>query len=195
MKASMVILSALVTLSLVISFTALLLIVTQNNNNMPPNPPTPTITTTPQYTTPTITEPPPTPTPTITPEPTPTTPPPQTELTLLYEEIDRVITNDITKVTLTIVLNYTSGPPITINYSQFYLQLYVGRMIFYFNDGTAETKNRGSFTLEPSYKTQTFQLTFEFQTMGHNGMDPAGHIYQLAYNGSADIEWVNQKYH
>jgi hypothetical protein len=198
MKSSTVILSVLVTLSLVISLTALLLVATQNNNSLTPNPPTPTLTitpTTPQYTTPTITDSPPSPTPTITPEPTPTTPPPQTELTLLYEEIDRVENNGITKVTLTIDLNYTSGPPITIKYSQFCLQLGVWRTLIYFGAGTVETQNSGSFTLDSSHKIQTFQLTFEFQTMGHNGMDPAKHWYQLYYDGPAVIEWKNQKYH
>jgi len=59
-------------------------------------------------------------------------------------------------------------------------------------DGTTTHKNSGSFTLGSTHKTQTFQLNFEFDTTGFNGMDTGATAYQLGYNGPATVQWTNQ---
>ncbi len=128
------------------------------------------------------------------PQPTPTQPP-QTDLTLSYTETSRVENNGRTKITLTIDVKYISGSTTTIDYSQFYLGLYVGRHIYWLGYGTAEPQNSGSFTLGPLHQKQTFQLIFEFPTTHNNGMDgERSTVYQLGYNGAATIQWINQDY-
>ena len=192
MKSSTGFLYVLVVLSLVFSLTSLI-IVTQNNHIFTPISSTPTPTTNPDYTLPTITIST-LPTSVITPSPPPSPPPPKTELTLNYTETTRVEINDMTKVTLTIDLTYNSGPPITLKYSDFYLNLIVYR-IYPKHWTTAMPQNSGSFTLDSSHQTQTFQLTFEFSTKGFNGMDEVTAFYRLSYNGLAEIQWENQQDH
>jgi len=101
------------------------------------------------------------------------------------------------KVTLTIDITYNSGDTITINYSEFWLSIFVGRFLYDIPFGRAESQNSGSFVLGPAYSKQTFQLTFEeFPTEQHNGMDgyrPTG--YQLEYSGAATIQWTNQRHY
>jgi hypothetical protein len=188
MKPSTALLCSGVILSLIFSLTALI-IVTQNNGNLDLNSPNspPSITpTTPEYTT----KPP-----TSTPKPTAT--PSETDLIISYKETNRVENNGKTKITLTVDVTYKSGDAVTIKYSQLYLQLYVWRdmLPFPFNRETVAPKNSGSFTLGPAQKTQTFQLNFEFNTTGFNGMDPAKNVYQLQYNGPATIQWTNQDFY
>jgi len=57
--------------------------------------------------------------------------------------------------------------------------------------GTVEPKNRGSCTIEPAHKTQTFQLNFEFSTRSFNEMDYVATLYQLEYNGPATVQREN----
>ena len=182
MKPSIAGLYILVTLSLAVSLTTLL-IVTQNNDNFTSNQPvtTPNLTTTPPYMPP------------ITNEPQPTSTSPQTSLTLTYTETNRVENNGVTKVTLTVDITYNNGDAITVNYSQLYLKLYIGRNIMYMPGGITEPKNSGSFNIGSSHRTQTFQLNFEFSTTLFNGMDTGGVYYELQYNGPATIQWTNQK--
>jgi len=187
MKPSTVILYVAVTLSLILSLTTLI-IVTQNNNTFTPNSPT----TTPEYTEPpTITSNPPTEPPTITSIPLSPSTQPETSLTVTYTETNREEDDGTTKVTLTVDVTYNNGNDITIKYSEFYLQLYTPRMIVYMAGGKVAPINSGSFNLDPSHKTQTFQLDFAFSTMGFNGMDAAPHVYQLAYSGPATVQWTN----
>jgi len=183
MKRSAIILYVTVALSLIFSLTALI-IATQNNNNVfVPNSPTNTpYTPEPQYTEPT----------TSTAQPTAT--PSETNITINYTETNREENNGMTKVTLTVDITYENGDPVTINYSQLHLELYVGRNVLLMPIGTAAPNNSGSFTLEPTHKTQTLQLNFEFSTISFNGMDYAGTIYQLGYNGSATVQWENREY-
>jgi hypothetical protein len=186
MKPSTALLCSGVILSLILSLTALI-IVTQNNGNLAPNFPdtTPIIPpATPEYTTPTIT---------FTPQPTPT--PPITDLTITHTETSREEKDGTTKITLTIDVTYNDGANIPIDYSDFYLQLAVGRMTVLMSRGTAAPQNSGSFTIGPAHKTQTFQLNFEFNTTDFNGMDIAKMYYYLEYNGSATIQWTNHGWH
>jgi hypothetical protein len=144
----------------------------------------------------------PTPTQPAIPQPTfyypPTIPPttrPNTHLTITYIESNRVESNGRATVTLTVTATYQSGNPITLNYSQFYLQLYTPRMVLYLYEGTINYPNHGSVTIGASNPTQTFHLMYEFGTDGFNGMDPAPIKYQLQYNSTATIDWPNQTYH
>ena len=194
-KTSIVILCILVTLSLVISIVTLFFVVNHSvlkpsapSNNPSPLPhPTPYLTTTP---TTLPTEP-------ITNTPQPTQPPsPDSQLTVSYTETSRENVNNASyRVVLTVNIAYQQGGEFTLTYSQFYLQLYAPRMIYYMYEGTVAPQNSGAFTIGPSHTNQQFQLTFEYPQITFNGMDDAGTSYQLKYNGSAIVQFTNQDYH
>lgn len=122
----------------------------------------------------------------------PTTPPatPSTgELTLSASENKQNLSDDRIRVTYTITAQYTGNCEITINYTQFYLQEFAPRQIFYVYKGTISPQNHGTVTLSPTHPSDVFQVTFEFGTNISNGMDPASALYQLAYNGTATTHW------
>jgi hypothetical protein len=185
MKHSAIILYVGVTLSLILSLTALIIVI-QNTNFLSQTPP-PNTESPPAY--------PSTAYPSTATE-IPTTPtPPATKLTINYTETNRVRNKDTTKVTLTIDATYDSGSEVTIDYSQLYLTLYAGRMTVWMNVGTDGHQNSGNFNIGPSHSTQTFQLNFEFPTTSFNGMDEVGTYYRLSYNGAATIQWTNQDFY
>lgn len=188
MKSSIAVLYILVSLCLVFSLTALLIVANDHGYFEPINP---TNTPAPYA---------PAPSTTYSAEPTPiqeSTPPPSpanTVLTINYEETSREENNDWAKITLTVTATYQSGDQITIDYSQFYLNLYVFRL-YPLSDGTTNYPNTGTITLGPHHTTQTFKLTYEYGTTGFNGMDPSRVYYQLACHSTATIDWANQDYH
>jgi hypothetical protein len=180
MKTSIVVLYVMVSLSLALSLTAVILIATDNNSLAPSLGPesTPDSIYTAQ---PTKT---PSPTNKLTPVPTAS----NVEVTVSYVESSRQeVTSDTTKVTLTVTATIDQGDTITINYSQFRLQLYTTRMIVLVIRGTVDPQNSGSVTLSPSKPTQDFQLIFEFPTTSFNGMDEGYTCYEFQYTGPATI--------
>lgn len=195
MKTSIALLYALVTLSLVISLTTLLFVV--NYTGLKPS--APSNTATPPPAAPTATTPPTQPntnTPKPTLQPTAEPPSPNSQLTVFYTETTRENLNNATwRVTLTLNVHYQQGGEITLTYSQFYLQLYAPRMVVYLYEGTTAPKNSGAFTMGPSHTNEQFQLTFEYPQITFNGMDDAGTIYQLKYNGTAIVQFTNQSFH
>jgi len=196
MKSSTAIFAVLVTLSFLFSLTALL-IVTQNSN-MFANSPTSTTPTTPEYAAPPITNRP-TPINTTTPAPTPTPAPPQ--ITFIYTEKSRVDNNNgITKLTLTIDIKTSSEGPLTVKYSDFYLQTAIGKqakyvMTEYIPLGIVTPQNSGNFVLGWSYSTQIFELTFELPSTTEYDGESYFTSYRLEYSGSADVPWPDQNYY
>lgn len=118
---------------------------------------------------------------------------PISNITLSYNETSRENIGDDSKITLTVNATFINGSEININFSQFYLQMYVVRgLIDHIPEGTENPLNNGTFTLGTSQQTNIFQLTFEFPTYGFNGMDTTTTQYNLEFNGTASIQWINQ---
>jgi hypothetical protein len=139
-----------------------------------------------------------TPSPTTTNEPKITITPTDSQFTINYTESSRIREKGSTTVTITVNAQYLSGRGFTIDYSQFHLALSTFRMGIPMGDGgTTSPKNSGSFTLGPLHTSETFQLTYTFDTQGFNGMDVSGIYYQLNYNGPATLNWYwdNHGYH
>jgi hypothetical protein len=187
MQKSIIVLYVLVLLSLIFSL-ATFLILAHSNFFAPANP---INSPTPYGTSPPITN---NPTPPITIKPTST--PTPTSFTVSYIETNREsVAGDRTKVALTVNIGYRGGNSVTIDYSQFYLQLYAPRMTIFMYEGTVAPQNSGSFSIGASHQTASFQLTFSYPSGTFNGMDPAKTYYQLKYNGTATVQWLNQDYH
>jgi len=113
-------------------------------------------------------------------------------LNVSYTESCREEIGNNSKVTITVNVTYLSGNDIRIDYSQFYLRLYAQRFIAQIPGGTTSPLNNGTFTIGVSHQTQIFQLIFEFSSDSFNGMNTVGTSYNLEYNGTASINWVNQ---
>jgi hypothetical protein len=184
MKHQIAILYVLVSLCLAVSL-ATLLLVAQNNGVFDPSKPSNISTTYPSTT----------PTPgtsndryTINPTNPPATPF-AGELTLSASENKQDLGDDRIKVTYTITAQYSGGNNITINYSQFYLELYAPRMIFYMPRGTVNPQNSGTIHLGPAHSSETFQIIYQFGTAISNGMDQTTAVYQLKFNGTATTNW------
>ena len=129
------------------------------------------------------------------PDTSPSNASPNSVIVVSYAEDNRQeLSNGKTKVTLTVNAEYKEGADVTLNFSQFYLALYLFRFLPLY-DGASYPQNNGSITIGASYPTAVFQLIFDFPTSGFNGMDPAKTYYQLQYNGSATINWTNTDYY
>lgn len=170
MKTSMIVLYVLVSLCLVFSFTALI-VATRNGSLFPSTASNTTSSVTPQ------------PTSTGTQTPTPTNLP--GELKLNVKESSR-IENGLNKIVYSVTLENQGPNNITVNYSQFYLQLYVSRAIYVLERGTVSPQNSGSITLQP-HSTSNIQLIFQFATTVSNGMDYVKPTYALQFSGNAII--------
>jgi hypothetical protein len=171
MKPSIVVLYFLVSISLVFSL-ATFVIVAQDHGLFAPS--TPSNTPKVQVTS--------TPNPTQTP----------TELNISYTQSPKEdLNNGLSKVTYAMSVTYQKGSPITVNYSNFYLQLSAPRMGIVLPAGTVAPQNSGTLTLSSSHPTEVFELMFEFPTTSFNGMDQATTYYGLYYNGAATVNWLS----
>jgi hypothetical protein len=154
---------------------------TPSNNNPSSTPTSDSQTTTPNTNTP-------------IPYGTPSSTPSSGALNVSYTESGREEIGNDSKVTITVNATYLSGNDIRIDYSQFYLRLYAQRFIAQIPAGTTYPLNSGAFTIGISHQTSIFQLIFEFSSDSFNGMNTVGTSYNLEYNGTASINWVNQNY-
>jgi hypothetical protein len=180
MKISTAVMYTLVTLSFIFSLTALI-IVSGNNYFMPSGSSnTATPTTTPLVTNkPTQTNPPIT-----TQTPTPTQTPDSSDLSISFskqneQELD-IGEYSTTMVNYTINLDYQGKNEITVDYSEFYLELTVtGRWVGMPNEyeGPVYPVDKGSVELGPSNTKAILQLTFEFPSAVLN--------YSLYYSETA----------
>ena len=176
------VLSIFVVISLILSIGSFLFVILGGTSILPTISPQPSPTLIPQKT------------PTITTVPTatnsPTTTPSSSVLAISYSESSREEIGSNSKVTIIVNATYISGNSISIDYSQFYLQLYALRFVDHMPQGTTYPLNSGTLTLGVSHRTQIFQLIFEFSTDSFNGMDNTGTVYNLEYNGPASINWA-----
>lgn len=174
MKTSTVILTVMVTVSLVFSVAAFLVVANMSGLFAPNNPSN-------------------TPTPFPTASPTPM--PPKSNISIAYTETVRESLNDTTtRVTLTVNAEYLNGSKVSIDYSQFYIDLTVFRTVA-LTKGEVYPVNGGAFTLGASHPTQAFQLNFEFPTKTDDGTGLTQTFYALRYNGNAEVDWLNPEYH
>jgi hypothetical protein len=122
--------------------------------------------------------------------PIPTQTPYPNIMEINYNETYREVIGNNTRIVLTLNATLFHGNGISINYSQFYLNLYVGRLGLNLPVGTAYPINDGSFPLGNSNKSYIFQLVFEFSSNNSNGMDIVPTRYNLDFNGPASIQWT-----
>jgi hypothetical protein len=91
------------------------------------------------------------------------------------------------KVNLSIKIDYQGKIDITINYSQFYITLYIysktGEPIQTTN--IIAPQNQGSITLGPSHSTEIIQLTFQYPAAIENDKETATTYYHLQYKTGA----------
>jgi hypothetical protein len=189
MKPSIAILYVLVSLCLAISITTLAIVATDHGFLAPAKPtnmptPNPTL----SFSTPPSTTPP-TPTSTDAPIPSPTPFSSTDGLTLTYKPPTKEdLPTGVSKVNYTITATYAGNGEVTINYSDFFLELSVWRMVYQFNEGTTPPQNSGTITLNPSHPLQTFELHFVISTKTSNGMDDVTTQYGLNFKGAATLQ-------
>ena len=114
----------------------------------------------------------PTPTKTIKRNPTPTATPPRTgttpdhDITITYSETSRrTIGNNMTKVIVSIHLQYGSGDSVTINYNKFILSIQAPRNeIIQQKAAEAHPLKADSVTVNNGNRNADFQLTDRFAT-------------------------------
>lgn len=118
-----------------------------------------------------------------------------------YNESSReAIVGNNERLVLAVNLTYVQGSTITLNYTQFILDVYVPRgglapPNIGMQIASVNPQDTGSVTVTRSDKTAIFQLTFEFPTYGGNFDSAEVHFsdYQLGYyDGQTIVQGVNQ---
>lgn len=187
MKPSIAVLYVLVSLCLAISITTLAIVVADHGFQAS-TPPTGTPTPNPNLSF--STSPSTTPqTPINTDQPLPTSYPSTDGLTLRYQSPTKEdLPSGISRVNYTITATYNGDGEVTMNYSDFFLELSVWRMVYQMNEGTTSPQNSGTITLNPSHPAQTFELHFVISTKTSNGMDDVTTQYGLKFKGAATLQ-------
>jgi len=130
----------------------------------------------------------PTPAPTPTPSPAPT---PTSNIALNYSEVNMTSQGSNTILVLVVTAQYNFGGAVTLNYTDFTLNIFTVRgglapPAMMMNTGNAKPAQIGVVTLNSENRKANFELTFTFATMQENFDGP--HVfssYQLTYTGSA----------
>ena len=128
------------------------------------------------------------------PTPKPTAPTTYSDISIGYNETSREdIANDTRRLTLTVNVIFINGSELSVDYSQFYLQLWAVRFVPTSIAGTTYPLNSGNFTLGNNQRAYSFQLTFEYNALSWNGIENGATYYVLEYNGPASVNWLTSR--
>ncbi len=124
---------------------------------------------------------------TQTPTNTSTTAPPDSDVTFSYtfSNFEKLNTSE-NRVTLSVTIEYQGKNDITIDYSQFYIVLYVynefGEPVE--TELTYTPQNHGTVNLGPAHSNEVIKLTFQYPTTIEYNQKPASTYYYLQYKAN-----------